>query len=172
MAEDWREVGVVIVRRQLSGPWGGQEFLPGAILAEPAVVVPWTLLRAEAEGESFYAGAVALGFHAGETAHYRDNLESPRPQVWVQMRPTQGPDGDARVELVAATVDPYEAEAMADSGGDVLAAFAMPAAIAEALAAFFAAHHVERVFFKRERKRADPDSLGRRGRVDRPVEEE
>ena len=172
MAEQWREIGVVVVRRRLSGPWGGHEWLPGAILPEPAAVAPWTLLRAEAEGESFYAGAVALGFHAGETAHYRDNLVSPGPRIWVQLRPAVAPEGDERVELVAATVDPYEAEALADSGGDVLAAFAMPAAISEELGAFFAAHHVEREFFKRQRKRVDPDSLGRRGLVDRPVEED
>ena len=167
MAELWQEIGVVVVRRRLSGPWGGHEFLPGAILPEPAAVPPWTRLRAEAEaeGESFYAGAVALGFHAGETGHYRDNLESPRPQIWVQMRPTIGPDGDERIDLVAATVDPYEAEAIADNGSDVLAAFAMPATIAGQLREFFAAHHVERVFFKRERKRADPESMGRRSRV-------
>jgi hypothetical protein len=172
MSEQWQEIGVVVLRRRLSGPWAAHEWLPGAILPGPASVPPWTQLRAEADGESFYAGGVALGFHAGETAHYRDNLESPRPQVWVQLRPALGQDGDERVELVAATVDPYEAEAMADSVGDVLAAFAMPAAIAERLRAFFAAHHVERVFFKRERKRADPDSLGRRGRIDRLPEED
>jgi hypothetical protein len=41
----------------------------------------------------------------------------------------------------------------------------MPATIAGQLREFFAAHHVERVFFKRERKRADPESMGRRSRV-------
>jgi hypothetical protein len=172
MSEEWQEVGVVVVRRRPVGPWSEHSWQPGAILAEPAAVPAWTLLRADPDGESFYAGVVALGFHAGETAHYRDNLESPRPQVWVQLRPGHGPEGDARIEPVAATVDPYEAEAMADNGGDMLAAFAMPAPIAERLAAFFAANHVERVFFKRERKRADPESLGRRGRVERPVDED
>ena len=172
MSEQWQEIGVVVVRRRLSGPWASHEWLPGAILPDPPAVPPWTRLRAEADSESYFAGSVALGFHAGETAHYRDNLESPRPQVWVQLRPAQGPEGDERVELIAATVDPYEAEAMAGSVGDVLAPFAMPAPIAERLRAFFDAHHVERAFFKRERKRADPDSLGRRGRIDRPPEED
>jgi hypothetical protein len=39
------------------------------------------------------------------------------------------------------------------------------------LAAFYDAFHVERAFIKRQRDRADPDPLGRRGRV-RPEEDE
>jgi hypothetical protein len=48
----------------------------------------------------------------------------------------------------------------------------MPPDLEARLAEFFAAHHVEREFYKRQRKRADPDALGRRGRVDRPGAED
>jgi hypothetical protein len=172
MAEEWSRVGVVVVRRRLSGPWAAHEWLPGGVLFPPPDVPDWTRLQAEGDRESFYAGAVALAFHSGETSHYRDNLQSQRPQVWVQLRPTLGPEGDERVELIAATVDPYEGEALADSMGDVLVAIAMPTGLEARLAEFFAAHHVEREFYKRQRKRADPDALGRRGRVDSPGAED
>jgi hypothetical protein len=168
MAEEWSRIGVVVIRRHLSGPWAAYEWLPGGILCPPPEVPDWTRLQSEGDRESFYIGTVALAFHSGETSHYRDNLQSARPQVWVQLRPTLGPEGDERVELVSATVDPYEGEALADSMGDVLVAVAMPQDLEARLAAFFATHHVEREFYKRQRKRADPDALGRRGRVDLP----
>ena len=36
----------------------------------------------------------------------------------------------------------------------------MPDPIREAVAAFVAEHHVEQVFFKRKRDRADPEAIG------------
>jgi hypothetical protein len=47
----------------------------------------------------------------------------------------------------------------------------MPASIAEQLAAFVAEHHVDRTVFRRQRDRADPEALGRRGRSVRDDEE-
>jgi hypothetical protein len=41
----------------------------------------------------------------------------------------------------------------------------MPPDIGETVAAFVAAHHVEREFVKRKRDRADPEALGRRGKL-------
>jgi hypothetical protein len=39
----------------------------------------------------------------------------------------------------------------------------MPDALREAIESFVAEHHVEREFVKRERRRADPEALARRG---------
>ena len=39
----------------------------------------------------------------------------------------------------------------------------MPDPVRETVAAFVAEHHVEQVFFKRKRDRADPQALARRG---------
>jgi len=168
MPDEWLSVGVVVVKRASSGPFATHEWLPGTILPAAPPVAPWTSLGGGAGSESFYAGPATLQLHPAETAHYRDNLESPEPRIWVQLRPGPGPEGEERLELIAATVDPYEGEALADSMGDVLVAVAMPQDLEARLAAFFATHHVEREFYKRQRKRADPDALGRRGRVDRP----
>ena len=38
----------------------------------------------------------------------------------------------------------------------------MPGTIAERIEAFVAEHHIERPFFKRQRDRAEPDTLARR----------
>lgn len=167
MPGEWLSVGVVVVKRASSGPFATHEWLPGTILPAAPPVAPWTSLGGSAGSESFYAGPATLQLHPAETAHYRDNLESPEPRIWVQLRPGPGPEGDERLEVIAATVDPYEGEAMAESVGDVVAAFAMPPSIAAEVAAFFAANHVEREFFKRKRNRQDPDSLGRRAPIAR-----
>lgn len=167
MAEEWLSIGVVVVRRASGGPFATHEWLPGTILPAAPPVAPWTKLGGGGGSETFYAGPASLLLHPAETAHYRDNLESPQPRIWVQLRPGPGPEGDERLEVVGATVDPYEGEAMAESVGDVVAAFAMPASVAEDVATFFAAHHVEREFFKRKRNRADPEALGRRAPIAR-----
>jgi hypothetical protein len=41
----------------------------------------------------------------------------------------------------------------------------MPESVCAAIASFVADHHVEHVFEKRRRNRADPEALGRRGPV-------
>jgi hypothetical protein len=46
----------------------------------------------------------------------------------------------------------------------------MPAAIYAQIDAFIAEHHVERPFYKRERDRADPESLARRPRAPKAQE--
>jgi hypothetical protein len=46
----------------------------------------------------------------------------------------------------------------------------MPDVVRDTVAAFIAQHHVEEVFVKRKRDRANPDSLGRRPPVTRKDE--
>jgi hypothetical protein len=161
MSEVSIEVGVVVAKRRLSSPWADHSWHVGGVLVPVPALAPWTTMRCDAREELFFAGSAELSLHPGETAHYRDNLQSPEPRLWVQLRPTIAPSGEERVEIVAVTADPYEGEALADSG-DVLESTAMPAQIAARLQEFFAAHHVERPFFKRKRDRQDPESLGHR----------
>ena len=84
------------------------------------------------------------------------------------LRPT---GGEPPFTIVTVTADPTEGEAMTSAGDDLVEAVAMPASIAEHLAAFVARHHVERTVFKRKRDRADPEALGRRGPAVRDDEE-
>ncbi|MBM3571842.1 MAG: DUF3305 domain-containing protein, partial [Alphaproteobacteria bacterium] len=79
------------------------------------------------------------------------------PLLWVALRPGLGEE----VEIVRVTADPYEGEALGENPGDVVEVVAMPVEIQEWVAAFFATHHVEREFFKRQRDRFDPDKMNR-----------
>ena len=154
------EIGVIVEKRVLKGPWGGTTWRPVAVLPAAPALAPGTRLGGEAGGDSFYAGAATLDLHLRATGHYRDNLTSGRPSVWVVVRPV-----GEEVELVSATVDPYEGEALAGSMDDVVEAVAMPLPVREWVQAFFDAFHQEQTFFKRKRDRADPEALARRGGV-------
>src|SRR5262249_49846812 len=66
-------------------------------------------------------------------------------------------------EIFAVTADPAEGEAWTETGSDLVDVVPMPEAVRAAIDAFAAEHHVERPFYKRERDRADPEALARRG---------
>ncbi len=117
--------------------------------------------------ETFYAGPADVVLHAKATGHYRDNLTAAQPSVWVVLR-TVGED----VELASVTVDPYEGEALAENIGNIVETVPMPADVQARVQAFFEAFHVEQAFFKRQRDRADPEALARRGRVVRAREDD
>jgi hypothetical protein len=80
----------------------------------------------------------------------------------VVLRPT---GADPPFSVVAVTADPAEGEGFTEPAADLVEAVPMPAAVAEAVAAFVAEHHVEHRFEKRRRDRADPEALGRRRRT-------
>ena len=80
------------------------------------------------------------------------------PKIWVSLRRM---DGEPPVSVIGVTADPAEGEAFTEAGDDIVEAVAMPAEIAERLAEFVQAHHVERDFYKRRRDRSRPGSAGR-----------
>lgn len=152
------EVGVV-AKRKLKGPWASHAWLPCAVLPGAPAAAPWTRLTASEEEETFYAGSFEVSLYPSETAHYRDNLTSGRPALWVALRHIAGDD----YEVVAVTANPYEGESMAEGIGEIVEAVPMPADIQTKVAEFFAAFHQERPFIKRQRDRPDPEALARRG---------
>jgi len=170
MARDFFEVGVVVAKKPLKGPWASHAWRPIAVLHPAPPVAAGTRLTTAPE-ETYYLGSAEVSLHLRATGHYRDNLTAAQPSLWVQLRP----NGD-EVELAAVTADPYEGEGLAEMAAEFVEAVPMPADIQARLQAFFEAHHVEQTFFKRQRDRADPDALGRRGlageRGRRPVEDE
>ncbi len=150
MPEERFTVGVVAVRRKLKSLWVSHAWAPSAVLPAVPAAAPWTMLSREGEDETWYAGPAEVMLHSGETGHYRDNLRSERPSLWVALRPV----GEGAHEIALVTADPYEGEAMVETADLVVEAVPMPGEIAERVAAFFSAHHVERPFFKRKRDRA------------------
>ncbi len=154
MARLQLHLGVILARREPVSRWAEAGFVPVGVLADAPAAAPGSRLG---DAGLWYAGAPELVLHSGETGHYRDNLVMARPSVWVALRlPAQTP------EVVALTVNPYEGEALAGDEGLLVEAVAMPGPVAARIAAFVAEHHVEHVFVKRQRKRADPEAMARR----------
>jgi hypothetical protein len=145
-------VGIVAVRRRLNNPWVDFEWLPEAVLPGLPDVPPGTQIGSEGSVERWYLGPAELVLHSGETAHYRDNLASGRPAVWVALRE----NAEGGWYVAGATIDPYEGEAFVDAVSDRVEALPMPHEIAVDLQAFIDEHHVEQAFFKRKRDRKDP----------------
>jgi hypothetical protein len=169
MPESWFDVGVVVARRKLKSPWAEFAWLPHSVLPAMPEAAPWTRLGGTPEEELYYAGSFQVTLHASETSHYRDNLVSGRPSLWVAIRPVAGDE----YEVASVTADPYEGEALAGAIGEIVEPVPMPPEIEAKIAAFFEAFHVERQFFKRKRDRADPEALARgepgRRRKDEPA---
>ena len=158
--DDRFEIGVLVAKRRLKGPWAGHAWVPQGVLPGVPATAPWTRLAVTEDEELYYAGAHEVRLHRSDTSHYGDNLAASRPSLWVALRPV----GD-EVEVAAVTADPYEGESRADGIGEIVEAVPMPPEIQARVAAFFAAFHVERPFVKRNRDRGDPEALARRGPI-------
>jgi uncharacterized protein DUF3305 len=157
MARAFFEIGVVVAKKPLKGPWASHAWRAIAALSPVPPVAPGTQLTTMPE-ETYYLGSAEVSLHLRATSHYRDNLTAAQPSLWVQLRP----NGD-EVELAAVTADPYEGEGLAEMAAEFVEAVPMPPSIQARVQAFFDAFHVEQTFVKRQRDRADPEALGRRG---------
>lgn len=149
-----REVGVVLRRRAIDNPWIDHMWSPVTILEQVPATAPWTVLSQEADATLYYAGCTSIDLFSTDTANYRDNLADGAPLIWVALRRQ---DGGSELELTKVTADPTEGEAMFESGTDVIGTVPMPPDIASWIAAFVDEFHVEQVFHKRKRDRADLD---------------
>lgn len=154
MTEASREVGVVLRRRAIDNPWIDHMWSPVTVLEDVPSTTPWTVLSQEADATLYYAGHATIELFSTDTANYRDNLADGMPKIWVALR-RQG--GGLELELTKVTADPTEGEAMFESGTDVIGTVPMPADIASWIAVFVDEFHVEQVFHKRKRDRANVD---------------
>jgi len=153
-------VGVVVERRKTKSEWLDVIWLPVAVLSGLPDAAPWTVLSNDGEVSMFYAGAAEIELYRSETGNYRDNLNSGMPSIWISLKAT---GGDPPYQIAAVTVDPAEGESLTEAGSAIVEAVAMPEPVREAIAAFVSQHHVETVFHKRKRDRADPEAMARRG---------
>lgn len=154
-------VGVVVERTKGASPWVDFHWRPVRVLTGVPDTAPWTKLSEDGDRTAFYAGAASIDLYRTETAHYRDNLQTDPPLLWVILRPV---DADPPYELAAVTADPAEGEGMTEAGANIVESVPMPEPLQEAIAAFIAEHHVERAFVKRKRDGVNPESMAKQTR--------
>lgn len=160
-------VGIVVERRPARSRWQDHVWRVTAALPGAAGAAPWTVLDEAGGVTRYWAGTAELVLHSGDTEVYKHNVQGAEPRLYIVLRRGASPTGWV---LLLATVDPSEAQAHAEAGDDLLEALPLPAALHGRVAAFVAAHHVERRVWRRRRDRADPEALGRR-RPDIPAGE-
>ncbi|WFU26928.1 DUF3305 domain-containing protein [Bradyrhizobium sp. CB1717] len=152
-------VGIVVERHKADSPWADFVWRAVAVLPDEPDTKSWTVLREEGGGTLFYAGSAMVDLYSSETARYRDNLASGSPSIWTVLSPAEGA---WPYSVAAATADPAEGEAFTEAGANLVEAVPMPEVLREQIESFVAEHHVEREFFKRKRRQADPEALARR----------
>src|SRR5437879_2264712 len=152
-------VGVIVERVKATSQWIDYIWRPTTVLAGQPDTAAWTQLADDGERATYCVGSATVELHRTETANYRDNLASGSPAVWVVLRVT-GVEPPYALYLV--TADPAEGEAMTEAGGNIVEPVPMPDIVRDAIAAFVAEHYVEKVFVKRKRDPANPESLERR----------
>lgn len=153
-------VGIVVERRDAVSPWIDSLWRSVGVLAGVPDAAAWTRLSAEPRGETYYADAVEIVLYRSEAQNYRANLASGAPAVWVTLRETGGVPPYA---VAGATADPAEGEAWTEPGDAIVEAVPMPEPVREAVADFVAQFPAQPGFVKRQRDRADPEALARRG---------
>jgi hypothetical protein len=146
MSERHLDIGVIVARRKSCTGWVDSVWVPAAALAAAPELAPGAFLGAAEGDELYYAGAGTISLYSSETSHYRDNIRSSSPSVWVALKP-----GESFPVIQTVTVDPYEGEALAEIYGAGLDALPMPASLRQVVSEFVAHHHVERTFVKRRR---------------------
>ncbi|MHC2625494.1 hypothetical protein ACVIW2_007526 [Bradyrhizobium huanghuaihaiense] len=152
-------VGIVVERHKAGSPWADFVWRAVAVLPDEPDTKSWTVLRQDGGGTLFYAGSAMVDLYSSETARYRDNLASGSPSIWTVLSPAEGA---WPYSVAAATADPAEGEAFTEAGANLVEAVPMPEVLREQIESFVAEHHVEREFFKRKRRQADPEALARR----------
>jgi hypothetical protein len=161
-------VGVVVERCKATSPWLDSVWRSVAVLCGLPDAAPWTALGAAEDATTFYLGAAEIELYRTETDHYRANLASGAPSVWVALRPTGALPA---YELFAVTADPSEGESFTQSGDDLVDAVPMPAAVRQIVETFVAEHHVEQPIYRRKRDCAGPEAPARNGPTRKDREE-
>lgn len=152
-------VGVVVERRRIESRWIDHAWRPAGVLPGVLGAAPWTPLGYGGQTATFYAGSTDIALYRSEADHYRINLDSGAPLLWVVLRPR---GGEPPYELFAVTADPAEGESFTQTGTDLVDSVPMPLIVRGIVEAFVAEHHVERPFYKRPRDRANLEALALR----------
>lgn len=139
-----RRVGVT---RWSAWSWKAVDVLPGSGAAD------WRVLRQDGEVTDFHAATPMLELHGAETEAYLHGLAANVPAIYVVLR--DGENSERPLEVLLATVSPYEAQDYADSGEELIEKIAMPPAVMAWVRDFVNKHHHEEVFKKRKRDKTD-----------------
>lgn len=153
-------LGVVVERREIDNPWQDHEWVPVEVIPGAGSVGAWRELERGDGWVRYLIGSEPLELHRKDTESYKINLSNDPPQVFVLLRATDDPDAEHEIQLILVTASPYDAQDYMDTEDDGMLGVSMPNDIVAWVQAFVDKHHVEEPFYKRKRKRYDPEEVG------------
>ncbi|WP_148207405.1 molybdenum cofactor guanylyltransferase MobA, DUF3305 domain-containing [Paramagnetospirillum magneticum] len=156
-------IAVLVERRDGATQWIKDSWRPLEALVDAPEGGPWTLLRRDTGFEHYLAGGVKVVLHRSDITSYRYNLAGLEPRLYVVLRHTG--EADMPVKVVMATIAPDEAQAMSESGEDMVDGVPLPRALFDWAMAFCACHPPDEPMRKRKRDKLDSDKVfGAKGR--------
>ncbi|EME71322.1 putative bifunctional molybdopterin-guanine dinucleotide biosynthesis protein MobA/MobB [Paramagnetospirillum caucaseum] len=156
-------IAVLVERRDGATQWITDSWRPLEALADVPGGAPWTMLRRGEGFEHYLATGVKVALHRSDLTSYRYNLGGLEPRLYVVLRLTG--DSDRPVKVVMATIAPDEAQAMSESGEDMVDGIPLPPELFHWAMAFCACHPPDEPMRKRKRDKLDSDKVfGAKGR--------
>lgn len=144
-------IGVVVERRELDNRWQKWAWNAVAVIPGAPAVTEWREIARGARFVRYHAATLPLELHRKLTDTYRYNLSGQVPSVYVVLRrQSSGAHEYAPVRLTAC---PYEAQSYEIDGEAIVDAVPMTEGLIAWVQAFVDRHHVDRPFYKRQRKR-------------------
>ena len=111
----------------------------------------WRELRRDGDAVEYHAATVPLELWRTDTEAYLTELSTRAPSIYVVMRKPVEQDAEHELDIVLATVSPYDAQDYADNGEDIVELVPMPEGLIALIQKFIQEHHVEEKFVKRKR---------------------
>ena len=150
-------LGIVVRRAPGVTPWAKWvwsvvDVLPGAGPAD------WLELRHDGDVTDYHAATVELELFRSDAEAYLSGLTTRAPAIYVVMRAATAPEATHDVEVLLATVSPYDAQDYADSGEEIIEKVAMPQGLVDWVKAFVDQHYQEERFIKRRRDKRRVDA--------------
>ena len=155
------QIGVILERREIDHPWQDHSWSAVAVMPGAAALDEWRLLASDEGWAQYHAATLPLELHRSDTEAYRTNLADNPPRVYVVLREDEDDeDEDHELSPFLVTVSSYEAQDYLDSGEDIVDGVTMPDSVIAWVQAFIDAHHVDKPFIKRKRRRHEIDRVG------------
>lgn len=149
-------LGIVIrrspgVTRWAKWTWKAIAVLPGAGPAD------WHQIRCGNGVTDYHAATVELVLYRSDTEAYLTGISTRKPSVYVVMREAVEAGAKQDIEVLLATVSPYDAQDYADSGEEIIELVAMPEGLIDWIKLFIETHHEDEAFIKRRRDKSRVD---------------
>jgi len=139
------------VTRWAKWVWRAVAVLPGAGPAE------WRELRRDGDCVEYHAATVPLELYRTDTEAYLTELSTETPSIYVVMRECD--ETESGLEIVLATVSPFDGQDYADNGEDIVELVPMPPALIAWVHDWVEKHHEEEKFIKRRRDKRRVDQV-------------